>query len=178
MREMTAISCRGWRCMSRKKKIGIVLVVAGLFAALMIGAMAGKNTESGGYDAATAGNPAMITEEQYSPVSQPEEEKRTASEPESAIETRPAKDVFVLNFEGTKTYIVAGSVTGTRASGHWTAAVRNVTASGVPGDVINVEFQQAGNIVLTRTPGESWRAVDEMDQSVFRKVYDIAADHL
>ena len=46
--------------MSRKKKIGIVLVVAGLFAALMIGAMAGKNTESGGYDAATAGNPAMI----------------------------------------------------------------------------------------------------------------------
>ena len=55
--------------------------------------------------------------------------------------------------------------------------MRNVTASGVLGDVINVEFQQAGNIVLTRTPGESWRAVDEMDQSVFRKVYDIAADH-
>lgn len=162
--------------MSRKKKMGNVLIVVGLFAALMIGAMAGKNIGSGEYDATTAGDPAIITVEQSSPAPQPEETKH-ASEPEAAIKTRPANDVFVLNFEGTKTYIVAGSVTGSRTSGHWTAAVRNVTASGVPGDVMKVEFQQKGNIVLTRTPGESWRAVDDMDQSVFRKVYDIAAEH-
>ena len=97
---------------------------------------------------------------------QPKEEK-----PAEVQRSIPAEDVVAMTFEGTKTYIVAGSVTGTKNGTQWTAVLRNGTA----GKPIKVEFKQDGKKILTRNEGGSWRSLDEMDQSIFRKVQEIVA---
>ena len=102
------------------------------------------------------------------PVEEPQGKEEKPVEMQRGI---PAEDVVAMTFEGTKTYIVAGSVTGTKNGAQWTAVLRNGTA----GKQTKVEFKQEGKKIITRNEGGTWRSLDEMDQSIFRKVQEIVA---
>ncbi|MBQ1890627.1 MAG: hypothetical protein II160_08005 [Selenomonas sp.] len=97
------------------------------------------------------------------------DEKAKAEEAAAKKQNLPAKDVVAMTFEGTKTYIVAGSVTGTKTGTQWTASLRH----GEAGKLSKVEFKQDGAKLMTRNDDGPWRPVDEMDRSIFNKIQEI-----
>lgn len=101
---------------------------------------------------------------------QPEKDAQ-ANEQKSAAETKklPVQDTLAMTFEGTKTYIVAGSVNGTKNGSNWTAELRNEAE----GKISQVEFKQDGQKLMTRNDGGAWRPVDEMDRTIFQKLMEI-----
>lgn len=92
------------------------------------------------------------------------EQKKTET-----VKVLPLQDVLAMNFEGTKTYIVAGSVNGTKSGNAWTAKIR----SGGEGKISQVEFKQDGQKLMTRNDGGEWRSMDEMDRTLFYKIMEI-----
>ncbi len=97
------------------------------------------------------------------------DEKAKAEENASEKRNLPAEDVAAMTFEGTKTYIVAGSVTGTKTGTQWSASLRH----GEAGKLSKVEFKQDGAKLMTRNDDGPWRPVDEMDRSIFNKIQEI-----
>ncbi|SFT33123.1 hypothetical protein SAMN02910356_00027 [Selenomonas sp. GACV-9] len=91
--------------------------------------------------------------------------------PAAQKQNLPAEDVVAMTFEGTNTYIVAGSVTGTKNGSQWAATLRNGNA----GKLSKVEFKQEGQKLMTRNDDGPWRPVDEMDRSIFNKIQEIVA---
>ena len=154
--------------MRDKKRLYMILGVAAAVAVavgcyLWNGGQAPQNAQVDG------GNVTSVEDaKEPKPVEEPQVKEEKPAEVQRSI---PAEDVVAMTFEGTKTYIVAGSVTGTRNGNQWTATLRNGTA----GKLVKVEFKQEGKKILTRNEGGSWRTLDEMDQSIFRKVQEIVA---
>lgn len=103
---------------------------------------------------------------------EPQQEKRTEK---PAV--KPIKDVFVYSFEGEKVFIVAGSVTSDKGSNVWKTKIKNVNSRGEAQSVQTVSFRQEGTQILTRSEQGQWRAIDEMDRSLFNKVVDISGNY-
>lgn len=110
--------------------------------------------------------PAVTTENK-----QPAEEARETEQKDTAAEGKklPEQDTLAMTFEGTKTYIVAGSASGTKNGTEWMAEIRN----GEAGKTSQVEFRQEGKNLVTRNDGGAWRPLDEMDRTLFHKLMEI-----
>lgn len=141
--------------------VAAVAVAAGCY--LWTGGQALQNAQVDGGNVTSVENA-----KEPQPVEEPKAKTEKAAAPKQNI---PAEDVVAMTFEGTKTYIVAGSVTGEKNGTQWTAVLRNGTA----GKLTKVEFKQEGKKILTRNEGGSWRPLDEMDRSIFNKLQEIVA---
>ena len=138
-----------------------VVVAAGCY--LWDGGQPAQNAQVDGKD---------VTSVENAKEPQPVQEEKAKSEDKAESKgSLPAKDVVAMTFEGTKTYIVAGSVTGTKNDTQWTAMLRHGNA----GKLTKVAFKQEGKKILTSNDDGPWRSIDEMDRSIFNKVQEIVA---
>lgn len=119
-----------------------------------------QNAQSGGKTAA------VVTENKQAVKDAKEAEPKDTT---AEMKKLPEQDTLAMTFEGTKTYIVAGSVTGTKNGTDWLAEIRN----GKAGKTSQVEFKQDGQKLMTRNDGGAWRPVDEMDRTIFQKLMEI-----
>lgn len=146
---------------------------------LLLAVLAGTGLYWQQSQAATDSTQAVIVAsrkaEKTSPVL-PEAEKQQ----DKAVKTQkqcPAKDEFVYTFEGDKVYIAAGSVSADKKNHQWQAQVKHIDKQGAVQLQQVVFFKQEGSRILTRSANDGadkWRAVDEMDRSVYKKVTDIS----
>ena len=151
--------------MNRKKRFCILMGLAVL--AIMAGIYCWNASQSV-QQAQTNGEAAVVSKEHAQPSlqeAQENEQKAAAAETQAL----PAQDTLAMTFEGTKTYIVAGSISGTKNGACWKAEIRN----GKEGKISQVEFKQDGQKLMTRNDGGPWRPMDEMDRTLFHKLMEV-----
>lgn len=150
--------------MNRKKRlsIGVGLAILAIAAGLYW-----WNAPQASQQAQVDGKSPAVTRENK----QPEEDTRETEQKDTAAEGKklPAKDTLAMTFEGTKTYIVAGSASSIKNGTDWKAEIRN----GEAGKISQVEFKQEGKTLMTRNDGGAWRPLDEMDRTLFHKLMEI-----
>lgn len=154
-----------------KRKIVLALGLAVLF----IGGGLYWQQSKAGTDTPKAAVVAGSKAEKTAPVL-PQEEKQK-DKGLKAQKQCPAKDEFVYAFEGDKVYIVAGSVSADKKNRQWQAQIKHIDKHGAVQLQQNVFFKQEGSRILTRSDNDGadhWRAVDEMDRSLYKKVSDIS----
>lgn len=160
----------------QKKKIFVILLVMLLFGGLA-GAMFWPHNSKG--DNAQASQETETTSESAElPKTEPQQKPAIPAAPAPVVRPAvPVTDELAYTFEGTKLFIVAGSVVADKDGNLWQAKVKHVTAKGIEGPERLVYFKLQGKDVMTRLDDGSWRPVDDMDQSVYRRVTAIVGNH-
>lgn len=154
-----------------KRKTAMVLA---LVAALAGGGLYWQQSKAAP-DSPQAAVVASRTAEKTAPVL-PREEKQT----ENVVKVQnhlPIKDEFVYTFEGDKVFIAAGSVSADKKNHQWQAQIKRVDKQGQVKLQQLVLFKQEDSRILTRSAdkdADTWRPVDEMDRSLYKKVVDIS----
>ena len=160
----------------QKKKIFVILLVMLLFGGLA-GAMFWPHNSKG--DNAQASQETETTSESAElPKTEPQQKPAIPAAPAPVVRPAvPVTDELAYTFEGTKLFVVAGSVVADKDGNLWQAKVKHVTAKGIEGPERLVYFKLQGKDVMTRLDDGSWRPVDDMDQSVYRRITAIVGNH-